>query len=126
MLMTKFQYSAFKLFVGVLQRELGNLKTNITFFQKRLLTISLSLKFLDFLVFLLTMKHEMKTTQAVGIGWSAQTIVLRSLCRTKRQATWVLVSVVRLLRNNLSTDGLREVGDATGPCPPFCHKSQYP
>lgn len=68
MLTTKFQYCAFKLFIGVLQRELGNLKINITFFQKCLLTISLSLKFLDFLVFLLTIKHEMKTTQAVGIG----------------------------------------------------------
>lgn len=52
-------------------------------------------------VFLLTIKHEMKTTQAVGIGWSAQTTVLGSLCWTRRQGTWVLVPVVRLLRNNL-------------------------
>ena len=70
MLTTKFQYCAFKLFTEVWQRELENLKRNISFSWKCLLTIGLS-KFLGFLVFLLTMKHEMKIMQTTGIGWSA-------------------------------------------------------
>lgn len=42
MLTTKFQYCAFKLFIGLLERELENLKINITFSQKCLLIINLS------------------------------------------------------------------------------------
>lgn len=60
MLAAKFQCCAFKFFfTGAWQRELGKLKINIPFSKVSFDDpVSLSLKFPDFLVFLLRMNHE--------------------------------------------------------------------
>lgn len=48
----------------------GDLKSNTCFSQVSFDNpVSFSLKFLDFLVFLLTM-NDMEMTQTIGIGWS--------------------------------------------------------
>ena len=63
------------------------------------MTIGLFPWFLDFLVFFLNMKHEIRITQA--ISWSTLRTVWGSLRWTRRQGTWVLVPAMRLLGNKL-------------------------